>query len=157
VAELHPPVVHFAIALTIAGVVFEILAHAFNKKELEHAGFYAFLTGVAFTWLAWFTGRAAEELVEDAVEGTPAYRVLEFHETLGTILLVYFTALAVFRLYLKVKESKTLRVLFLTLGVLGAIFMSLQGRLGGILVYQYGVGVKAVQLEKPAEEKEEHE
>jgi len=155
--ELHPPVVHFAIALTIAGVVFEILAHTFGRKDLENAGFYAFLTGVLFVWLAWLTGGAAEEAVEEAVEGTPAYRVLEIHETLGTVLLVLFTLLAVLRILAKVKESRNLRILFITLGVIGAILMTLQGRLGGMLVYQYGVGVKALQLQTHGEEKEEHD
>ncbi|WP_028950405.1 hypothetical protein [Sulfurihydrogenibium subterraneum] len=35
--ELHPPTVHFAIALTMMGVIFEILGFISNRESLKHA------------------------------------------------------------------------------------------------------------------------
>jgi len=149
VGELHPPVVHFAIALSITGVVFELLGRVLHKKELTEAGFYTLLVGVLFLWLAWFTGHSAEELVEEFVEKSPAYELLELHEGIGNFLPFFFTLLAGIRVYLKIKDSRKLRILFLLLGVIGIILVVVQGRLGGKLVYEYGVGVKtSVIMEK---------
>ncbi|NPB07428.1 MAG: DUF2231 domain-containing protein [Aquificae bacterium] len=140
--ELHPPVVHFAIALSITGIVFEFLGRALSKKELTEAGFYTLLGGALFLWLAWFTGHSAEELVEEVVEKGPAYELLELHESIGNFLPFFFTFLVVLRSYIRVKDSVKLRNLFLLLGAAGIILVVVQGRLGGKLVYEYGVGVK---------------
>jgi len=116
-AELHPPIVHFAIALTIIGVVFDLLGFALKKESLKHAGFWTFIVGVVAVWGAMLSGEAAEEAVEKFIEGTNVEKVFEPHEELGKFI-----------------------------GLIGY-----QGRLGGKMVYEYGVGIKPLMDKIPVD------
>ncbi len=153
--ELHPPVVHFAVALTISGVIFELLYFIFRLKSLKHAGFWTFMFGVVAVWGAMFTGDQAAEIVEETVYGK-AKELLETHEELGEILPWVFTVLGGIRLVLFFREIKPLRILFLILGLLSIGFIGYQGNLGGKMVYDYGVGVKAVKSIPTIKDEEEH-
>ncbi len=143
--QLHPPVVHFAIALTITGILFEVLYFIFRLKSLKHAGFWTFMFGVIAVWVAMLTGDQAAELVEDNVYGT-AKELLENHEEIGEILPWIFTVLGGMRLFMFFREIKFLRLIFLVLGLLSIGLVGYQGNLGGKMVYEYGVGVK---VQKP--------
>ncbi len=153
-AELHPPIVHFAIALTITGVIFDLLGFVLKKDSLKHAGFWTFIIGVLAVWGAMFSGEAAEEAVERFVEGTKIENVFESHEELGKLLPWIFTGLGLFRIYLYMKESVKLLIIYLVLAFIGIGLIGYQGRLGGKLVYEYGVGVKPVMEKFPVEIKE---
>ncbi|WP_456383299.1 DUF2231 domain-containing protein [Persephonella sp.] len=144
-AEFHPPVVHFAIALVIMGVLFDIAGFVFKKESLKHAGFWSIMVGVVAVWGAAITGHQAEELVEHAIEGTKAYEILEEHEELGEVLPWVVSALGFFRLFLFFKENNLLFIGYLIAGLIVSGAIGLQGRIGGKLVYEYGVGVKANQ------------
>ncbi|NPA16998.1 MAG: DUF2231 domain-containing protein [Aquificae bacterium] len=144
-AEFHPPVVHFAIALVIMGVLFDIAGFVLRKESLKHAGFWSIMVGVVAVWGAAITGHQAEELVEHAIEGTKAYEILEEHEELGEILPWVVSALGFFRLFLFFKENNLLFIGYLIAGLIVSGAIGLQGRIGGKLVYEYGVGVKANQ------------
>lgn len=135
-AELHPPVVHFAIALTMTGVIFEILGFILNKESLKHAGFWTFILGVIAVWGAMLTGNKAEESIEDFLT-EDAKNILETHEQLGEILPYIFTVLGGLRLYLWFKENKKLYYIFLIAGIISIGFIGYQGKLGGTLVYEY--------------------
>ncbi|WP_029521667.1 DUF2231 domain-containing protein [Persephonella sp. KM09-Lau-8] len=141
-AELHPPIVHFAIALTIIGVIFELLGFALKRESLKHAAFWTFIVGVLAVWGAMISGEAAEEAVEHLIEGTYAEKVFEPHEELGKILPWIFTGLGLFRIFLYVKENSKLMVIYLIAAFIGIGLIGYQGRLGGKLVYEYGIGVK---------------
>ncbi|NPA32446.1 MAG: DUF2231 domain-containing protein [Aquificae bacterium] len=144
--ELHPPVVHFAIALPLAGLLFEVLYRLTGREIFSHGAFLNFSLGAVFVWLAWLTGGMAEEAVEEAVEGTPAYGILELHETLGLVVSFLVTALAVFK-FLEFK-GKRVGVFVIVLGFLTGALLVVQGRLGGKLVYEHGVGVKVMSEER---------
>ena len=141
-AELHPPIVHFAIALTIMGVIFDLLGFMLKKETLKHAGFWTFIVGVAAVWGAMLSGEAAEELVEKFVENTKIEEIFETHEELGKILPWIFTGLGLFRIYLYIKENSKLTIIYLIVAFIGIGLIGYQGRLGGKMVYDYGVGVK---------------
>ncbi len=49
-AELHPPIVHFAIALAIVGVIFDFVGLILRKESLKNAGFWTFVIGVIAVW-----------------------------------------------------------------------------------------------------------
>ncbi len=148
-AELHPPIVHFAIALTIIGVIFDILGFVLKKESLKYAGFWAFIIGVIAVWGAMLSGEAAEEVVEKFIEGTSAEKVFEPHEELGKILPWIFTGLGLFRVYLYIKENSKLMIIYLILAFIGIGLIGYQGKLGGKMVYEYGVGVKPLMEKTP--------
>ena len=148
-AELHPPIVHFAVALTIIGVIFDLLGFILKKESLKHAAFWTFIVGVLAVWGAMFSGEAAEEAVEHFIEGTNAEKVFEHHEELGKFLPWIFTGLGLFRVYLYVKENSKLMIIYLIAAFIGIGLIGYQGRLGGKMVYEYGVGVKPLMEKTP--------
>ncbi len=155
-AEFHPPVVHFAIALTIMGVLFDIAGFILKKESLKNAGFWTFIFGVFAVWGAVITGHQAEEIVEHFIEGTYAEKLLETHEEIGEFLPWIFTGLGLFRGYLFFKEKTPLFVLYLIAGLVAAGIIGYQGRIGGKMVYEYGVGVK-IDKSKAIQYKEHEE
>jgi len=150
-AELHPPVVHFAIALTMTGVIFEILGFLLNRESLKHAGFWTFISGVVAVWGAMLTGHEAEEVIEDFLTGD-AKKILETHEELGEILPYIFTVLGGLRLYLWFRENKKLYYLFLAGAVISIGLVGYQGKLGGTLVYEHLVKIDKTQKHIEKEE-----
>jgi len=135
---LHPPIVHFAIALTITGIIFELLHLIIKKESLKHAGFWTFIAGAFFVVLAALSGHLAEEAVEHIARG-PAHEILETHEELGNILAGILVFLAIFRIFVHLTNNKKLYYLFLIGGIVSALLIAYQGNLGGKLVYEYGV------------------
>ncbi len=147
-AQFHPPMVHFAIALILTGVLFDILGFVFRKESLKHAGFWTILFGVFAVWGAMFTGHEAEELVEDAIKGTVAYEILEQHEEIGEILPWIVTVLGIIRTFLHLRPNNKIFIIYLLAGILVAGAVGYQGRIGGKLVFEHGVGTKAMEKSK---------
>ena len=142
--ELHPPVVHFAIALVITSVLFDLFGLILKKESLKNAGFWTLMAGAIAVILAFITGHQAEELVEKAIEGSQAYKRLEIHETVGTISLIMTLLLASFRILLTKITDVRLMGIYLIAGFIVMAIIGLQGRIGGKLVYEEGIGVKPV-------------
>ncbi len=141
-AELHPPVVHFAIALIITGVIFDLTGFILNKESLKNAGFWVIIFGTISVWGAMFTGHFAEELVENTIKGNLVYDLLEEHEEVGNILPWIVSILAGFRIFLNFRPNQKLFILYILAGLVIAGMVGFQGRLGGKLVFEHGVGVK---------------
>ncbi|NPA54048.1 MAG: DUF2231 domain-containing protein [Aquificae bacterium] len=157
-AEFHPPVVHFAIALTIAGVLFDTAGFILRKESLKHAGFWTFIFGVIAVWGAVITGHGAEELVEKFVKGTPGEELLEKHEEIGEVLPWVLTVLGLFRTYIFFKEKASLFIIYIIAGLIAIGVIGYQGRIGGKMVYEYGIGVKINKLQSSYHYEEyEHE
>ncbi len=144
---LHPPLVHFAIALTITGTIFEILGIYFKKDSLKHAGFWSFVVGVIFVWGAMLSGHEAGENIEKFLS-SDTKEILETHEELGEILPYIFTVLGGLRIYLWFKENKKLYYLFLIGAVISTVFIGYQGKLGGTIVYDHLIKIdkKAINV-----------
>ncbi|ACO04741.1 MAG TPA: DUF2231 domain-containing protein [Persephonella sp.] len=158
-SQLHPPMVHFAIALVMIGVFFDIAGFVLKKDHLKHAGFWTIVFGMLAVWGAAFTGHQAEELVEEAIKGTAAYELLEKHEEIGEILPWAVTVLGLLRIYLFFKSKDLLFIVYLIAGIVVAGVIGLQGRIGGKLVYEHGVGVKGkgVQIQEKYHNHEDEE
>ncbi len=146
--EFHPPVVHFAIALVIVSVIFDFFGLILKKDSLKNAGFWTLVIGAIAVIGAFITGHQAEELVEKAIEGTEAYKRLEIHETVGNFVLGTVLLLTAFRVFVNKKSDIRLMGIYLLVGFLVISVVGLQGRIGGKLVYEFGVGVKPVITEK---------
>ena len=95
---------------------------------------------------AMFSGESAEELAEKFIEGTSVEEIFETHEELGKILpwILIFLFLGLFRIYLFIKENQKIFILYIIVEFVSIGLIGYQGRLGGIMVYEYGVGVKPV-------------
>ncbi len=153
--HLHPPIVHFAIALPVILLFIEII-NLFMKRRALSITTTLLIFLIAFIFLgAYFAGKV-DGKEAFAYLSSEAQEELKEHKLLG-IYLVYSTGvLLLFKLiafFVKKWWSKALYLLIL-LGFIAATFI--QGKHGGELVYTYGANVKAVQtLEDKVEELED--
>lgn len=146
--EFHPPIVHFAIALVIISVIFDFFGVLLKKDSLKNAGFWTLIVGGVAVVMAFITGHEAHELIEKAFEGTEAGERLELHEKVGTAVLIAVLLLTLFRVFISKKPDIRLMGIYLLMGFIVIAIVGLQGRIGGKLVYEYGIGVKPVLKEK---------
>lgn len=138
--HLHAMIIHFPIALLMAGFLSEIIA-LFSKKEFfSQAAFYLLILGALGATVAYITGSYAGEGIEDG----PLYIPMELHEEAATVTLWLAIVTALFRsvvIYFKYTRTwvKWLGIILFT-ALAGSV--SLTGYLGGQLVYSHGAGVE---------------
>jgi len=139
----HPICVHFAIALSVFGLLLDWIGSLRQQTPWQQAGRLSFLAGVVAIGLAVLSGWIEQQLPQPAsVFDTQIENILVYHEYLGYGLFGFFIALAVARLQI----SSRLPALFMILSGLGLAGLVVEGYLGGELVYRYGAGVRAVQI-----------
>ena len=139
-SHLHPMVVHFPIALILAGILADV-AFMVYKKEIcfSKAGLYLMVLGSLGAIAAFLTG---EFLTSHPEEGE-IMTVFERHETGAWITLIAMVVGTAFRLYLAAskKEQSSLKWIVFCFFVVAAASVSFTGLLGGVMVYDYMVGL----------------
>lgn len=149
----HPIFVHFAIALSVFGIVLDCAGSTRGDLHWQQSGRLSFFAGVVATGLAVLSGWIEQQLPQpESVFDAQIQDVLFYHEYLGYALLGFFIMLVVVRLRIP-HRLPMLYVIFAGLGLAGLI---VEGYLGGKLVYHYGAGVHAVQA-LSAERKDKQE
>ena len=149
----HPIVVHFAMALTVFGMGLDCVGSLHRQSHWQQAGQYAFLAGVMAIGLAVLSGWIEQQLPHPPSVFDPQIQdLLFYHEYLGYGLLGFFVILAVARLQIRGR----LPGLFVILSMVGLTGLTVQGYLGGEMVYRYGAGVRAVQVLSSQHANSEH-
>lgn len=134
-SHLHPMLVHFPIALIVAGFVADVASLFFKKDAcLSKAGFYLLLAGTLSAVFALLTGA----LFTSEMSST-AGDVKETHELFAWITVIASVIASIFRVFLIVKkrEQSDLKWIGFALYCLAAISVSITGFFGGSLVYNY--------------------
>ncbi len=159
--HLHPIVDHFTIALLTFGIAAEILAAAavllFRNSarvsvwsdKLRSTSLMLMIGGAAASVLSYFSGDAEADRLWDTMSpaaqqilassnGAAAYLS---HAVLGQYLMYAFLILAVWRVMLELSSrlART-RIAFLVVSVVAVGALLYQGKTGGELVYEHGVG-----------------
>jgi uncharacterized membrane protein len=160
--HLHPIVDHFTIALLTFGIAAEILAAAaifFSKnvapwlsgwgEKLQSTSLMLMIGGAAASVLSYFSGDAEADRLWDTMSpaaqqilassnGAAAYLS---HAVLGQYLMYAFLILAAWRVMLELSSQfARTRIAFLVVAVIAAGALLYQGKTGGELVYEHGVG-----------------
>jgi uncharacterized membrane protein len=160
--HLHPIIDHFTIALLSIGVVADVVASVFlaplaHRSEffrtwhdrLKATGLQLLIVGALAVVLSRFTGESEAERLWDTI--SPAAQRLLWsdagsgrflsHAILGTYLMYAFVGLALWRVLQEISRfvGRT-RFLYLAAAIIvtGALFY--QGKTGGEMVYDQGVG-----------------
>lgn len=145
-AELHPFVVHFPIALLTLYVVLEVVTCFIKNETLENITTYILLFGILTAVNAVLTGNQAEQAAAAIMDSTQTviHESIEDHEQFASLTLWYFLALLVARYYLRLKKkmTKLFKSVMIILALCGGILIFLAGTTGGTLVYKYGVGTE---------------
>lgn len=162
--NFHPLIVHFPIALLVVAVPIDIASLALPRMRwLQGAATGLYCMGALAALAAFFSGR---EAVESVLLPLAANKVLSEHADWGLRAAWLYGIVALLRAgWTWHKHTLTPRVhlLFVCLGIGGLYVLYETGDHGAQLVYQYGVGVAAVDSaeRKPhrygsREEGEEH-
>ena len=141
--NIHPLLVHFPIAFLTAFVVLDFLASCFKKPQWrEFAGvlLYFGTATAAFTVIAGFVA------ANSVAHGEDVHALMEQHETFGVTVLGLAVVLSGWRLKSGHQICAQMNILYLMLSALLALCLTLGADLGGLMVYKYGVAVKAVPV-----------
>jgi uncharacterized membrane protein len=161
--HLHPIVDHFTIALLAFGVAAELLAAAatllsrggtgwlsVSSQNLRSTSLLLMVVGASAAVLSYFTGDSEADRLWDSMspgarqilsstDGTGQYLS---HAVLGQYLMYAFLILAVWRVLVEFSPRLARwRIAFLVAAAVAVGALLYQGKTGGELVYDYGVGM----------------
>ncbi len=138
--HLHAMIIHFPIALLIAGFFSEVVAMFSKKVFFKNAAVYLLLLGALGAMAAYFSGYYAGEGIEEG----PLKGPIEKHEDAATLTLWLTIIAAIFRVAIFYFKYNRLWIkwvgIILFATVIGAVART--GYLGGQLVYSHGAGVQ---------------
>lgn len=138
-APIHPILVHFTIAFTVAAFGFDGLAFLFRFGVLQGPGWWLLAAAVLITLGTLITGIRSR--LRLPVEEGEMRSFLRVHMAMGPILFGLLIALSIWRGKLwQAGAGVTGWYLAAMTGVI--LVMAVQGYLGGELVYRYGAEVK---------------
>ncbi len=138
--HLHAMIVHFPIALLMAGFLSEVISLFSKNQFYRNAAFYLLVLGSLGSAAAFLSGSYAGEGVEDG----PLEGPIELHENaalftiwLSGIVSVFYVS--VFLLKYKAAWSRVTAIILFA-ALIGSLART--GYLGGHLVYNHGAGVE---------------
>ena len=140
--NIHPLLVHFPITFLSAFFALDLVGTLAKKAQWRSvASWFLYLGTVA----ALFTVIAGFIAASSIAHGQNVHDIMERHEHFGISVLSLALVLSIWR----IKSGGLIRgganSFFLILSALLCVLMMLGADLGGLMVYHYGVAVKAVQ------------
>jgi uncharacterized membrane protein len=139
--QLHPFVDHFTVALILIAILADLAASLIPTRIwVRYMALALMILGTAGAWGSKVTGGWDAARVWDAVHG-PGKVILRRHAELGDYLPWVFLALALWRIGVQFAGFiAASRPIYLLLAVIAGGAIIYQGRLGGEMVYNYGIG-----------------
>lgn len=137
-APLHPIFTHFTIALTASSLAFDALGRVLDTSSLPAAGYWTLVTAVPVTLLTVLSGVASRARLP--MEEGEARAWMRSHAALGPTFLGGLVAVAAWRISLGNADVRVPWIYLLAVAML-VIVMTVQGYLGGELVYRFGAAV----------------
>jgi uncharacterized membrane protein len=138
--HLHAMVIHFPIALLIIGFLSELLGHLIKKPFFNQAAFFLLILGTFGTIIAYLSGDAAGEGMEEGTLG----KAIGMHQEAAiiTLWLAILTSLVYAAILFFKFQNKWFKIISIVLfaSVIGAVTRT--AYLGGQLVYKHGAGVE---------------
>jgi len=143
--NIHPLFVHFPIAFLTVFFLLELLSALIGIERIRRGASWFLYFGTLGAVAAVGAGFRAAATVPHARE---VHSIMENHEHLGIAVLALALLLSFWRIFAgRSLSSITLRVIYLILAFVMVGAMTIGADLGGLMVYKYGVGVKAVAVE----------
>ncbi|WP_373036281.1 DUF2231 domain-containing protein [Sulfurimonas sp.] len=144
---LHPATVHFAMVLPLVASVFGVI-YLFTRTEgMSKISSRVTLIAALAMIGVWYTGNEAGPLIYNYLSEQGKHELLE-HKTLGLYLAIAMGIVAILSIVgckMKKFALEALAVILL-IAVTGTTF--LQGKMGGEIVYNYGMPFKAYKIQK---------
>ena len=141
-AELHPKVVHFPIALFFSFALFELLGTILKKDYFHKGAHLLLLLGVIGAVFAVITGKQAGGANPNWTDASVA--LIKEHSSFASITMWYFVGVLVVKTFLVVKKkmNQTFNYIILALALIGCFFVFETSEHGGQLVKKFGIGTE---------------
>jgi len=144
---LHPATAHFAMVLPVVASVFGLI-YLYTRSE----GMSKISSGTTlFAALAmigvWYTGNEAGPLIYNYLSEQGKHELME-HKSLGLYLAIAMGVIALLKIAGCQMKKFALEALAVILLVVVTATTFLQGKMGGELVYNYGMPFKSHMIEK---------
>jgi uncharacterized membrane protein len=133
----HVVLIHFPIALFIAAVAFDFLAHWAKNRSLAIAAYFNLLLAALFTVPVVATGLAAWQW---ALEGQKLKGILLMHLVLGCTSAVVIWLVFLIHLRVRRHPQKSLPTYRLALEAIAVLLVGVTAHLGGFLIGVNGPG-----------------
>jgi uncharacterized membrane protein len=138
-APLHPILVHFTIALTATSLAFELIGRVWQVASLSDSAWWCIAAAGITTVATIVTGLTSRMRLP--VQEGEARSYLRAHMALGPAFFGLLIAVIIWRADLR-NDGQLVSWWYLGALALTAGVMTLQGYLGGELVYRYGMDVR---------------
>ncbi len=143
---LHPATVHFAMVLPVVASVFGLI-YLFTRSEGMSKISSATIVFAALAMIGvWYTGNEAGPLIYDYLSKEGKDELIH-HKTLGLYLAIAMGIIALLKMAGCQMKKFALEVVAVILLVAVTATTFLQGKMGGELVYNYGMPFKSYTIE----------
>ena len=141
-ADLHPVVVHFPVALLVTYSFLEIIGIVFNKKLFTQSAYILLIIGIIGVFISVLTGNQAFE--DYQYWNKASSNIFNSHQFYANITIWFFVFVTVFRTFLVVKKkfNGVIKYLFILFAVIGIFFIYKTAEYGGELINKFGVGTE---------------
>lgn len=149
--NLHPLVVHFPIALLFAAVAVDLTDLLMReRKPVRDAATWLYIAGAATAVLAYFTGYTAAQAAEPTGELATLVDAHMDRAFVATWLFAFFASLRLAMSY-SLRPRRALRVGAFAVALVGLAALVQTALHGARLVFEHGLGVRAVAIAAAAE------
>jgi uncharacterized membrane protein len=142
-ANIHPMLVHFPIAFLSSFVLLDVFATLANKPQWRKFATCFLYCGTVMAMFTVMAGFVAANSVEHSEK---VHEIMERHEAFGIMVLSLATILSIWRLRCGDQLKGDMNTLHLIIATMLGLCLALGADLGGLMVYKYGVAVKAVPV-----------
>ncbi len=139
---IHPMVIHFTIAINFLATLFGVIG-LFRRKDPFYERAYVWLLALSIlaTLAAGFAGVISEYYANMPLSLAPTMQIHQrFGELTGIALLIAFFVQWFYR-----RHKRQVAVIAIVFSILSTILVSITGHLGGLMVYNHGLGVNLSQ------------
>jgi len=140
--NIHPLIVHFPIALLTSFLLMELLNFVSGKESFRAAASWMLYLGTIGALGAVLAGLWAASTVSHYEE---AHAVMLKHRNLGITVLAMSLFLSAWRIYSGGRFSRKRQAVHLAIAFIMVMIMAIGADKGGLMVFKYGVGVKAAR------------
>lgn len=141
--NIHPLLVHFPIAFLSAFFILDLVGTLVRKQHWRDVASWLLYLGTVAAAFAVTAGLIAASTVAHSEE---VHAIMERHEHLGISVLSLATLLSIWRMKAGGIIQGGANSFFLVLAGLLCVLMALGADLGGLMVYRYGVSVRAAMI-----------
>ncbi|TAK63053.1 DUF2231 domain-containing protein [Methylobacter sp.] len=152
--NIHPLLVHFPVAFLSAFFALDLVGTLAKKSQCRNVASWLLYLG---TIAAVFTVMAGFMAANSVAHGEEVHAIMERHEHFGISVLSLTILLSAWRLKSGGVIQGGANSFFLMLATLLCVLMMLGADLGGLMVYKYGVAVKAAQVQDVGVHEHVHE